>query len=123
MNNSSPAVLVIRTLRLKVTPEGYAWLHIAAMEVNTVWNWANDVSGKAATNCTRRRKWLTGFDLNNLSCRGTECFEHIGAGTIQRVNCEYALKRQAVKKVRLRWRTSKGPRRSLGWVRRSRLRA
>jgi putative transposase len=115
-NDSSPAVLVIRTLRLKVTPEGYAWLNIAAMEVNTVWNWANDISGNAVTTCARRPQWLTGFDLNNLSSRGTECFEHIGADTIQRVNCEYALKRQAVMRIRLRWRTSKGPRRSLGWV-------
>jgi len=36
--------LVIRTLRLKVTPEGYARLHIAAMEVNTVWNWVTVMS-------------------------------------------------------------------------------
>jgi hypothetical protein len=46
MNDSSSAVLVTRTLRWKVTPEGYAWLNIAAMEVNTVWNWANEISAK-----------------------------------------------------------------------------
>ena len=56
-----------RTLRLKVKRESYAWLNIAAMEVNTVWNWAAQESEKAARPCAGARKWLTGFDLNNLS--------------------------------------------------------
>jgi len=42
--------------------------------------------------------------------------DHIGADTIQRVNVEYAAKRQQFRKARLRWRVSQGARRSLGWV-------
>ena len=38
----------IRTLRLKVKAEGYAWLNAAAIEVNHVWNFANATSYKAA---------------------------------------------------------------------------
>jgi hypothetical protein len=38
----------IRTLRLKVKAEGYAWLNAAAIEVNQVWNYANATSNKAA---------------------------------------------------------------------------
>jgi len=34
----------IRTLRLKVKAEGYAWLNAAAVEVNQVWNFANETS-------------------------------------------------------------------------------
>jgi hypothetical protein len=34
-------LLKIRTLRLKVKAEGYAWLNAAAIEVNQVWNFAN----------------------------------------------------------------------------------
>jgi hypothetical protein len=34
-------LLEIRTLRLKVKAEGYAWLNAAAIEVNQVWNFAN----------------------------------------------------------------------------------
>jgi len=74
------------------------------------------VSEKAARPCTGEAKWLTGFDLNNLSAGASEHFDKIGAATIQRVNGEYAEKRRAAKKYRLRWRTSRGPRRSLGWV-------
>jgi hypothetical protein len=77
---------VTRTLRLKVKTESYAWLNTAAREVNQVWNWAAEVSEKAARPCTGERKWLTGFDLNNLSAGASEYFDKIGADTIQRVN-------------------------------------
>src|SRR5882757_2572165 len=52
----------IRTLRLKVKAEGYAWLNAAAIEVNQVWNFANassspgngvDSAEKFALSCVR----------------------------------------------------------------------
>jgi IS605 OrfB family transposase len=112
-----PHVLsVTRTLRLKVKTEAHAWLNAATVEVNQVWNWGAQVSEKAARPCAGEPKWLTGFDLNNLSSGASEHFKSIGADTIQRVNGEYAEKRRAAKRYRLRWRSSTGPRRSLGWV-------
>jgi putative transposase len=51
-----------------------------------------------------------------LSAGASEYFERIGADTIQRINCEYAQKRRQFKKYKLRWRVSRGARRSLGWV-------
>jgi hypothetical protein len=39
--------LCVRTLRLKVKREGYAWLNAAAIEVNQVWNFSNAASYKA----------------------------------------------------------------------------
>ena len=116
MNDPRHAVSVARTLRLKVKPEAAAWLNAAASEVNAVWNWANEVNAKAARPFASRPKWLSGFELNNLSAGGTEYFEKIGADTIQRVNGEYALRRRAAGRCRLRWRVSRGARRSLGWV-------
>lgn len=106
----------IRTLRLKVRPESYGWLNAAAMEVNQVYNYLNETSYAAATRTDRKRKWLTGFDLCSLTAGSSEYFERIGADTIQRVCIEYAQKRTAAKRVKLRWRVSRGPRRSLGWV-------
>jgi hypothetical protein len=100
--------LVTRTLRLKVKTESYAWLNTAACEVNQVWNWAAEVSEKAARPCTGKHRWLTGFDLNNLSAGASEYFDKIGADTIQRVNGEYAEKRRIAKRSRLRWRRSRG---------------
>jgi putative transposase len=108
--------LSTRCLRLKVRPEAHAWLNAAAVEVNQVWNWANETSEKAVRRFAGPPVWLTGFDLNRMSAGASKLFAHIGADTIQRVGREYATKRRAVKKVRLSWRKSGGSRRSLGWV-------
>jgi hypothetical protein len=51
----------IRTLRLKVKAEGYAWLNKAAVEVNDVWNYANATSYKAARPFAGPSKWLSAY--------------------------------------------------------------
>jgi IS605 OrfB family transposase len=105
-----------RTLRFKVRPEVYGWLSAAAVEVNGVFNYCNEASLLAATRTDLKRKWLTGFDLCNLTSGSARFFERIGADTIQRICVEYVQKRSAAKRRRLRWRISRGARRSLGWV-------
>ncbi|HEY2465241.1 MAG TPA: transposase [Steroidobacteraceae bacterium] len=106
----------VRTLRLKVKREGCAWLDAAAIEVNQVWNFANATSYKAARPFSGRPRWLTAFDLDKLTAGATECFEKIGSDTIQRVNAEFATRRKQFKRAKLRWRVSRGAKRSLGWV-------
>jgi hypothetical protein len=96
----------IRTLRLKVKAEGHAWLDAAAIEVNQVWNYANETSYKAARPFAGAGKWLTGFDLDKLTAGAAQEFGHIGADTIQRVNAEFAAKRSQSSKPKLRWRVS-----------------
>jgi putative transposase len=105
-----------RTLKLKVRPESYGWLNAAAVEVNQVFNFSNEASLLAATRTDLKRKWLSGFDLCHLTSGSARYFERIGADTIQRICVEYAQKRSAVRRLRLRWRVSRGARRSLGWV-------
>ena len=105
-----------RTLRLKVKSEAYGWLNAAAVEVNQVWNFANATSDKAARPFSGPGKWLSAYDLDKLTAGATEWFERIGSETIQRVNAEYATRRKQFKKTKLRWRVSRGSRRSLGWV-------
>jgi putative transposase len=95
----------VRTLRLKVKAKGYAWLNAAATEVNQVWNYANATSYKAARPFSGTGKWLSAFDLNNLTAGATQYFDHIGSETIQRVNAEFATRR-----------VSRGSKRSLGWI-------
>ncbi len=112
----TPIPNVIRTLRFKLRREGVAWLEAAAVEVNQVWNWANEVSYKAARPYSGPSRWLSGFDLDKLSTGATKCFEHVGADTIQKVDAEFARRRRQFRKAKLRWRVSRGSRRSLGWV-------
>jgi IS605 OrfB family transposase len=117
MSEPVQAGLFTCTLRLKVRAEAYPWLNAAAVEVNQVFNWANATSIDAADRNRRAKaKFLSGFDLCNLSAGATEFFERIGADTIQRICVEYAAKRRAARRVKLRWRVSRGSRRSLGWV-------
>jgi len=113
---TTEATTCIRTLRLKVKTESYPWLNSAAVEVNQVWNWANATSAKAARPFAGPGKWLTGFDLDKLSAGASQCFEHIDSETIQRVNAEFATRRRQFKKLQLRWRVSRGSKRSLGWI-------
>ena len=107
---------VTRTMRLKVRSESYPWLQGAATEVNQVFNYCNEISICTARRTDRGRKWLSGFDLCNLTAGSSEYFEHIGADTIQRICTEYSAKRAAVRRAKLRWRVSGGARRALGWV-------
>ena len=117
MSEPVHAASFTRTLRLKVKAEAYPWLAAAGVEVNQVFNWANATSIDAADRNRRANtKFLSGFELCYLAAGATEFFERIGADTIQRICCEYAQKRKATKRVRLRWRVSRGARRSLGWV-------
>jgi putative transposase len=105
-----------RTLRFKVRPESYGWLGAAAVEVNQVFNYCNESSLLAATRTDLKRWWLTGYDLCNLTSGSAQYFGRIGANTIQRICVEYAQKRSAAKRLRLRWRVSRAARRSLGWI-------
>jgi putative transposase len=106
----------VRTLRLKVKREGYSWLNAAAIEVNQVWNYANEISHKAARPYAGESRWLSGYDLDKLTAGAAAYFAYIGSDTIQRVNAEFATRRRQFKKLKLRWRVSSGPKRSLGWI-------
>jgi IS605 OrfB family transposase len=105
-----------RTLKLKVRAESYRWLDAAAIEVNQVFNYCNEMAFATATRTDLARKWLSGFDLCSLTAGSSPYFEHVGADTIQRVCTEYAQKRNTAKRLKLRWRVSQGARRSLGWI-------
>lgn len=105
-----------RTVKLKVRRESYGWLSAAAMEVNEVFNYCNQISWHTATRTDLKRKWLSGFDLCSLTSGAARYFSRIGSSTIQRICTEYAQKRAAAKRYRLRWRVSRGGRRSLGWI-------
>jgi putative transposase len=89
-----------RTLKFKVRSEAYGWLNAAAIEVNQVFNYVNEVSWLAATRTDLKRKWLSGFDLCNLTAGASAYFARIGADTIQRICTEYAQKRQQFKRVK-----------------------
>src|SRR5882724_3698825 len=105
----------IRVLHLRVKDKHARWLAGLAREVNTVFNYCNELSVKVFE---RERRFLSGFDfwpfLKGVT-RG-ECALHLPVQAVQEIAEEYARRRRQHRKIRLSWRKSGGARRSLGWI-------
>jgi IS605 OrfB family transposase len=80
--------------------------------VNTVWNFCNEVSARSAQ---RGLRWATKKQLRDLT-KGSSRELGLPSQVIQEVVDEYMVKRKAAGRPKLRWRVSRGDRRSLGWV-------
>src|ERR1700674_5269709 len=110
MSSSRPTA--IRVLRLRVKDKHAKWLCGLAREVNTVFNYCNELSVKVFE---RERRFLSGFDfwpfLKGVT-RG-DCALHLPVQAVQEIAEEYARRRRQHRKVRLAWRKSGGARRSL----------
>ncbi len=113
MSSSRPTAT--RVLRLRVKDKHASWLSGLAREVNTVFNYCNELSVKVFE---RERRFLSGFDfwpfLKGVT-RG-DCALHPPIQAVQEIAEEYARRRRQHRKVRLAWRRSGGARRSLGWI-------
>jgi len=119
MSSSRPTA--VRVLRLRVKDKHAAWLGGLAREVNTVFNYCNELSMKVFE---RERRFLSGFDfwpfLKGVT-RG-DCALHLPVQTVQEIAEEYARRRRQHGKVRLAWRglprgsRRGGVRRSRGWL-------
>jgi Putative transposase DNA-binding domain len=112
---SSSRSAAVRVLRLRVKDKHAAWLCTLAREVNTVFNYCNELSVKVFE---RERRFLSGFDfwpfLKGVT-RG-DCALHLPVQAVQEIAEEYARRRRQHRKIRLAWRKSGGARRSLGWI-------
>jgi transposase len=112
---SSSRFTAVRVLRLRVKDKHATWLCGLAREVNTVFNYCNELSAKVFE---RERRFLSGFDfwpfLKGVT-RG-DCALHLPIQAVQEIAEEYARRRRQHRKVRLAWRKSGGARRSLGWI-------
>ena len=91
--------LVTRTLRFEVRSKSHRTLNAAAMTVNPVYNYCNATSYPGATRMSRKRRWLSLFDLCNLTARAAGQFDRIGADTIQAVCTCFAEKPNAARKI------------------------
>lgn len=91
---------------------GSSKLNNLSTKVNYVWNYCNKVSHTAIKT---NRKWLSEFDLNNLTS-GTSRILNLHSFTIQSITETYVKSRNQAKRSKLNWRHSKGSRKSLGWI-------
>ena len=125
-NKGEKSKQTVVTLQFKIKslkPSLIAKLRQGAMEVNTTWNYCNEISHKAIAD---QHTWLTHFDLNKLmtgNMRFSEDnpfgFKVINNAVTDRVAAEYVTRREQFNKAILRWRKSTGPLskgRSTSWI-------
>ena len=100
---------MIRTKKIKIRPESYAWLQKCSHEANSVWNFCRFTYAIGID----RGKWLTGFDLINLCSGASKEFDRIGQDSINNIAKEYALRAKQFHKKKLKYRDN---RKTLGWI-------
>jgi putative transposase len=83
-----------------------------AKGTNLIWNFCNATSYKAIRDYG---KWIGSTEMDALIA-GASKLLGLHSQTVQAVSQEFILKRRQFKKRKLRWRVSKGSRRSLGWI-------
>ncbi|MGK5078508.1 RNA-guided endonuclease InsQ/TnpB family protein [Janthinobacterium sp. HLX7-2] len=102
-----------RVLRLRLKDKHAAALSAMTRDVNFVWNYANDLSFKV---WQRERRFLSEYDIDTYTAGATKEGLNLHSTTVQAISKELVTRRRQFKKVKLRWRISRGSRRSLGWI-------
>ena len=105
--------MVTRTLRLRVKDKHARALREKAYWVNQVWNYCNAL---CFTHWERTRKFMSAFEVDKYLAGASKEGVELSAQMMQAISAELVTRRKQFKKVKLRWRTSGGARRSLGWV-------
>lgn len=96
------------TIKLRLRDKHAAELIRQARAVNFVFNYCNELSGKAWRD---HRRWLSKFDLQRLTAGASKELD-VHAHTIQQTCRAFTYARDAKKRAQIRWRGRK----SLGWV-------
>lgn len=116
MNAVKDQVVVYKTFcfRVKDATSGKRLVALGNA-VNTVWNHCNAVSAKSARPYAGRGS-LPNYAQLHASTKGSSKLLGLPSQVIQAVCKEYTVKRKAAGRLKLRWRVSRGMKRSLGWV-------
>ena len=113
MSRTAASDTTTRVLRLRLKDKHASVLCAMAREVNFVWNYCNELAARVFE---RERRFMSGFDFNPYTRGASKEGLSIGSAVFQEVSEQYVIKRRAEQKIKLRWRSSGGARRSLGWI-------
>ncbi len=105
-------MFAMKTLKIRIKDKHSKLLTKLAMEVNYVFNYSNELSYE---HLRRTGKFFSAYDLHEYT-KGASKELSIHSQTIQAINEELVLRKRQFKKAKLRWRVSKGSRKSLGWI-------
>jgi len=116
------AKTMIKTLSVRVKDRHTAALDRMAVEVNQVWNLANEMSYEAWHVPVPGAGWIQGEWMSAFAIQKATAGINktrgwmIGSATIQEVIAVHAKARSQFRTSKLRWRVSRGAKRSLGWI-------
>lgn len=102
-----------RVLRLCLTDRHAAQLHAMSRDVNLVWNYCNELLAKVFE---RKRRFIGAYDRHKYLAGASKEELSVGSAVFKEVADEFARRRKQFKRIKLRWRVSRGARRSLGWA-------
>jgi len=102
-----------KVLRIRIKDKHAPHLLAQSREVNMVWNFCQEASLQILA---RERRFCTGYDLDQLTAGATKEGLSLHSQTVQAISAEYCTRRRQFRKAKLRWRISRGSRRSLGWI-------
>lgn len=103
----------MKTLKLRIKDKHISLLDSLAHQVNFVWNYANNLR---FTHFKRTGCFFSSYDINKYTAGSTSSGLSLHSQSVQMVSAELVDKSIQHKKIRLSWRVSYGPRRSLGWI-------
>lgn len=103
----------MKTLRVRIKDKHAKALDALALDVNTVWNYCNELSYK---HLQRTGKFFSSYDLQKYTAGATKEGLSINSASVQMIGAELVARRKQFKKAKLRWRTSFGARKNLGWI-------
>lgn len=105
-------IMAIKTLKIRLKDRHASKLTQMSRSVNYVWNYINDLSFRSIR---ERNIWMSGYDLQPYT-KGTSADLGLSANTIQMIGHEYVTRRKQFKKAKLKFRSSYGNGRALGWI-------
>jgi IS605 OrfB family transposase len=103
----------MKTLRIRIKDKHAKALDALSRDVNMVWNYCNDLSYK---HLQRTGKIFSSYDLQKYTAGATKEGLSINSASVQMIGAELVTRRKQFQKAKLRWRTSFGSRKSLGWI-------
>lgn len=103
----------VRVLRLRVKDKHAGALSEMARAVNFVWNYCNDLAIQVLR---RENRFIGAHELQSYLSGASREGLAVGSAVFQQVAEEYVTRRVQHRRAKLRWRTSYGARRALGWI-------
>ena len=114
ISNHRPSIIqAVKTLRVRIKDKHAKALGAMACECNMIWNYVNELS---YTHTQRTGKFFSAYDIATYTAGAGKEGLLVHSQTVQGVTEEFVTRRKQFKKAKLRWRVSRGSRKSLGWI-------